>query len=540
MRLNNLKLGVRLGIGFAVISALMIVIILIAVSMLSRLNVETSGITKERWPAIEISQKNYAEVNNIAIAIRNMMLSYDPADQKKESDSIQTSRKVISQNNQQLQRMIADARGKALLQNILDLQAKYLAGQDKVLEMIDMTMNDEAKKYLITELRPTFAAYKDSLSQLIEYQAGLMDSAGKNADSTYANTRNLVIAIGLGGLILAAVIGFFTARSITRPMQGAVTMAQAVARGDLTTRIDVTSKDETGLLLQSLKDMNESLLRIVDEVRVGANTIATASNEVASGTRDLSVRTEHQASSLRETASSMEQLTSTVKQNADNTRQANSLARSASEVAVTGGTVVAQVIDTMDSINNSAKKIVDIIGVIDGIAFQTNILALNAAVEAARAGEQGRGFAVVAAEVRTLAQRSASAAKEIKALIHDSVSQVGEGAKLVGQAGATMTEIVASVKRVTDIIGEIAAANQEQTAGIEQINRAIAGMDEVTQQNAVLVDQASAASQSLQDQADNLSRAVSVFRLDHDAVPARLPAMAMAQLSAPSMQMHRA
>jgi methyl-accepting chemotaxis protein len=526
MKLNDLKLGVRLGIAFSIISALMIVIIAIAVSMLSKLNGETSVITKERWPAIEISQKNYAEANNIAIAVRNMMLSYDPADQKKELDSIQTSRSIISKNNQALQKMIADSEAKTLLQNSLNLEAKYVAGLDKVLEMISMTMNDDAKKYLVVELRPVFVAYKDSLNQLVVYQAGLLNKAGNNADGTYANTRNLVIAIGFGGLILAAVIGFFIARSITSPMKGAVQIAQAVALGDLTTQIDVTSKDETGLLLQSLKDMNESLFRIVDEVRAGANTIATATNEVALGTRDLSSRTEHQANSLRETASSMEELTSTVKQNADNTRQANNLAASASEVAVAGGTVVAQVVNTMDSINNSAKKIVDIISVIDGIAFQTNILALNAAVEAARAGEQGKGFAVVAAEVRTLAQRSANAAKEIKALIHDSVSQVQEGTKLVDQAGATMTEIVASVKRVTDIIGEISAANQEQTSGIEQINKAIAQMDEVTQQNATLVEQASAASESLQNQADNLSRAVSVFRLGQDTAPLSLTTLA--------------
>jgi methyl-accepting chemotaxis protein len=259
--------------------------------------------------------------------------------------------------------------------------------------------------------------------------------------------------------------------------------------------------------------MSGSLVKIVGEVRTGTDTIATASGQIASGNLDLSSRTEQQASALEETASSMEELTGTVKQNADNARQANGLAVLASEVAVKGGTVVSQVVGTMSSINDSAKKIVDIIGVIDGIAFQTNILALNAAVEAARAGEQGRGFAVVASEVRSLAQRSAAAAKEIKTLIDDSVEKVDTGSKLVAQAGATMDEVVASVKRVTDIVGEISAASQEQSTGIEQVNQAITQMDDVTQQNAALVEEAAAASQSLQDQAANLAHVVSVFKL---------------------------
>ena len=316
-------------------------------------------------------------------------------------------------------------------------------------------------------------------------------------------------------------------------------IARTVASGDLTSRIEVRSSDETGQLLQALKEMNASLVNIVSEVRTGTDTIAAASGQIADGNLDLSSRTEQQASSLEETASSMERLTGTVKQNADNARQANQLAASASEVAVKGGSVVSQVIDTMGSINASSRKIVDIIGVIDGIAFQTNILALNAAVEAARAGEQGRGFAVVAAEVRNLAQRSAAAAKEIKTLIGDSVEKVAVGSKLVSEAGITMDEVVASVKRVTDIMGEITAASQEQSTGIEQVNSAIAKMDAVTQQNAALVEQAAAAAESMQNQAGNLARVVSVFKLDsrHAALPATIssPAGPQRKTSVPAM-----
>jgi methyl-accepting chemotaxis protein len=284
-----------------------------------------------------------------------------------------------------------------------------------------------------------------------------------------------------------------------------------------------------------LKDMNDGLVRIVSEVRVGTDTIATASGQIAAGNLDLSSRTEQQASSLEETAASMEELTGTVKHNADNARQANQLAASASEVALKSGAVVSQVVDRMASINASSKKIVDIISVIDGIAFQTNILALNAAVEAARAGEQGRGFAVVAAEVRNLAQRSAAAAREIKTLIGDSVDQVEAGSKLVGEAGSTMDEVVASVRRVTDIIGEISAASHEQSAGIAQVNQAIAQMDEVTQQNAALVEEAAAAAGSLQDQAGNLAQVVSAFRLDGMRGTAlATPAIAAARKAPPS------
>ena len=306
----------------------------------------------------------------------------------------------------------------------------------------------------------------------------------------------------------------FIRKVVTQPLESGVSVARGIAARDLTQQITVNSNNEMGELQQALKDMNASLVRIVGQVRTGTDTIFNASSEIATGNLDLSERTELQAISLEKTASSMQELTSTVNQNADNARRANQLALSASEVAVKGGAVVSQVVNTMESINTSSRKIVDIIGVIDGIAFQTNILALNAAVEAARAGEQGRGFAVVAAEVRSLAQRSAAAAKEIKTLIDDSVDKVGAGSAQVHQAGATMTEIVDSIRHVTDIMGSIAAASAEQTAGIERVNDAITEMNSVTHQNAALVEEAAAAAQSLQDQAGHLEQVVSIFKLD--------------------------
>ena len=372
-----------------------------------------------------------------------------------------------------------------------------------------------------------FVPVQTGIDALIQYQLDVAKKDSDQSQNTYQLVRNACIAGVVVSLMLAMLVGIWLVRSISRPLEAAVKIAGGIAGGDLTQRIEVLSTDETGRLMQALKGMNESLVQIVGEVRTGTDTIATASGQIAAGNLDLSSRTEEQASSLEETAASMEELTSTVKQNADNARQANQLAATACEVALKGGAVVSQVVGTMASINESSKKIVDIISVIDSIAFQTNILALNAAVEAARAGEQGRGFAVVATEVRNLAHRSASAAKEIKILIDNSVQQVETGSKLVGHAGSTMDEVVASVRRVTDIMGEISSASLEQSSGIEQVNQAIAQMDQVTQQNAALVEQAAAAAESLLDQAGNLSQVVGVFRIDAMQMAAMSPQSAV-------------
>ncbi|MDM5179280.1 methyl-accepting chemotaxis protein [Massilia sp. DJPM01] len=361
---------------------------------------------------------------------------------------------------------------------------------------------------------------------------GWIVGSGVYIDTVDTAIRARLLTFSLGALALAGLLlalGLVIGRGLLRQLGGepgyAAGIARSIAEGDLSINIDL-KHDDTSSLLHGIRTMRDDLAKIVMQVRMGTDTIATASSQIASGNLDLSSRTEQQASSLEETAASMEELTGTVKQNSDNARQANQLAATASEVAMKGGVVVAQVVDTMASINDSSRKIVDIISVIDGIAFQTNILALNAAVEAARAGEQGRGFAVVASEVRNLAQRSAAAAKEIKALIGDSVEKVSVGNKLVADAGGTMDNVVASVRRVTDIMAEISAASHEQSAGIAQVNQAIAQMDAATQQNAALVEQAAAAAESMQEQAARLSQVIGVFRLDGmggSGAPGRAP-----------------
>ncbi|CAN7492292.1 methyl-accepting chemotaxis protein [Massilia sp. LjRoot122] len=401
-----------------------------------------------------------------------------------------------------------DARKSFLAQGLLPAVAAVRGGDAAL-----------AKQLVTGEMARRFQPVGELGTQLLDLQERVAQQEYEQSQASFRTVRMVCLAGLAFGLLMAAVVGWMLVRAIVRPIEQAVEIAGAVAAGDLTRKIEVNSQDETGRLLLALRDMNTSLVQIVTRVRGGTDTIATASGQIAAGNLDLSARTEQQAGSLEETASSMEELTSTVKQNADNARQANALAASAQQVAGKGGAVVEQVVATMGAINNSATRIVDIISVIDGIAFQTNILALNAAVEAARAGEQGRGFAVVAGEVRNLAQRSAAAAKEIKALIDDSVEKVHHGSMLVDQAGATMADIVQSVGRVTDIMAEITAASQEQTAGIEQINSAVSQMDEVTQQNAALVEQASAAAQSLQQEAAELAQAVGIFRLDAQAAP---------------------
>jgi len=432
-------------------------------------------------------------------------------------DRIKKAREESNATLQNLGNVIMSEKGKALMATLKQSSVEYYVEQENLLALLAKGNTDEARKLIFGAMRTKQAAMFGALKQLSDYQRALMNNTVAESQETYRHACVLLAIVSAAAFALSLIAALLITRSIIRQLGGepdyAMSIASDIASGNLARSITIRQGDQTSLIA-SIRVMRNRLAEIVGQVRAGTDTIATASSQIASGNLDLSSRTEQQASSLEETASAMEELTSTVKQNADNARQANQLAVSASEVAVAGGNVVSQVVETMGSINASSKKIVDIISVIDGIAFQTNILALNAAVEAARAGEQGRGFAVVATEVRNLAQRSASAAKEIKSLIDNSVTQVDTGSKLVAQAGSTMEDVVNSVKRVTDIVGEITSASQEQSEGIEQINLAITQMDEVTQQNAALVEEAAAAAQSMQEQASKLSEVVSVFKLD--------------------------
>jgi methyl-accepting chemotaxis protein len=521
MNIGNLKIGTRLGAGFAIVLLLLAAVAAVGISRMALMEGRMEEITKINDVEAKLATTMRVTVFDRAIALRNLALMTEESDMAPEAARVQEQATKYAEAEEKLSKMFATLPGtneaeKAALIRIREEEAAARPLISKAMQLGLANKAEEATRVLIKELRPVQKKWLQALGDLIAIEATQNEQAIAEAEKSYANARTLMLSLTGFAILLGTLIAWLITRGITGPINIAVKVAQTVAAGDLTSRVDVKTTDETGQLLQALKDMNASLIKIVGEVRVGTDTIATASSQIAAGNLDLSSRTEEQASSLEETASSMEEMTSTVKQNADNARQANQLAASASEIAFKGGAVVAQVVDTMSSINESSKKIVDIIGVIDGIAFQTNILALNAAVEAARAGEQGRGFAVVASEVRNLAQRSAAAAKEIKGLIGDSVAKVDTGSRLVEQAGVTMDEIVNSVKRVTDIMGEITSASQEQTSGIEQINQAISQMDQVTQQNAALVEEAAAAAESLQEQAGSLAQAVSVFRLAGD------------------------
>src|SRR5471030_2188570 len=422
-----------------------------------------------------------------------------------------------------------------------DTRLKYIAARAKIEKLKLAGQFDEAGGVLQNELIPLSKQYLGSLKTMVDVQRHSIDANAEQIEGIYQTSRNRLIAMGTMVLLFGALCAWRLTLGIVRPLGRAVAVARTVADNDLSSKIEVDSTDETGQLLLALQHMNDSLARVVGEVREGSVAIATASSEIAAGNLDLSSRTEQQAGSLEETASSMEELTATVRQNADHTRRAKQLAQAASSVAVRGGAEVSQVVDTMGAINTSARKIVDIIAVIDGIAFQTNILALNAAVEAARAGEQGRAFAVVATEVRNLAQRSAAAAKEIKVLIDDSVDKVVLGTQLADQARNTMEAVVGSVKRVTDIIGEIADASAEQTAGLDQGHHAISAMDQATQQNAALVEQAAAAAAAMREETGKLSAVINAYTggeaADSGPAPERVVAPLPSAKTAPPLRL---
>ena len=519
--LSNLKIGTRLYLAFGAVVALLAILVASAQTNLSQLG-EANGLNIHTYEVLGETSGLLESLINIETGQRGFALtgkdgSLEPllAGQRSFGEHLQKIRALTADNPAQQERLAALERTQRQWQaSAIDpvIALRRAAAADGGLDAVVAAEQAGKGKAAMDAMRAWLAEVGKTESMLLTQRAS-------EAAALKSRTTAVLLGGGAVAVLLAAGLAILLTRNITVPLGEAVALAQRVAQGDLGSHIVVRSQDETGELMAALRDMNASLVRIVGEVRGGTETIATASSEIAAGNMDLSSRTEQQASSLEETASSMEELTAAVKQNADNALAARSLASAASAVAVKGGAVVSEVVQTMGSINDSSRKIADIIGVIDGIAFQTNILALNAAVEAARAGEQGRGFAVVATEVRNLAQRSASAAREIKGLIDDSVHKVGAGSKLVDQAGATMQDVVDSVQRLSAIIGEITDASEEQRLGIEQVNEAISQMDQVTQQNAALVEEAAAAANAMQDQAAQLSHAVQVFRLK-DAPPA--------------------
>ncbi len=515
--MNNLKIGHRLGLGFAAVLILLVAVAGFGLQQVARLNERVVYLTSVDEGKLAALSKVQFAVGLRAIAARNLALVQDAAGQKGDLDLVGSAQKDLDAGMARLAELMKDPATSAqeleMLAQLRKLEADYLPVAVDIVKKATSQQSEAARVSLVKDCMPILNRV---IAHIEHFNAVLNASSQANvadAEAAYQLSKWTMLGASLAALVLGSFIAWLLTRSISRPLEQAVSVAQRVQAGDLGSHIEVRGRDELGQLMAALKGMNDSLVNIVGEVRQGTDTIAVASDEIKRGNMDLSHRTEQQAGSLQETASAMEQLTSAVKQNSENASQANRLADQAAQVAARGGAAVGRVVDTMQAISDSSRKIVDIISVIDGIAFQTNILALNAAVEAARAGEQGRGFAVVASEVRTLAQRSATAAKEIASLINESVTKVGMGEKQVSEAGSTMHEVVESIQSVTHIMQDISTASTEQTMGIEQINRAIALIDEATQQNAALVEEAAAAAASMQQQTVALTDVVSVFKL---------------------------
>ena len=535
--LNNMKIGNRLAAAFGAVLVLLAVIAMTGINGIgSSFQTIESIYNNNLMPMKDLGEMQYLAMRN-RVLVMDMIMNPDPEQIKKRVEEQTENSKKIDQNWKQYLGTELAPEEKALIPEIEAAMEAYR--KEGLLATREASMSGDQEmamiiyKTKITVLAPKFF---DALNRLMALQIQLAKTGYEAAGKTNSKVNTLSITLTLVSLLIGGFMALTITRSIARPVKDAVRFANAVAAGDLTASMRHQSKDEVGELLNSMREMQAGLVKVVSNVRQGSESVATASAEIAQGNQDLSSRTESQASALEQTAASMEELSSTVKQNADSARQANQLAANASTVAVQGGEVVSQVVDTMKGINESSRKISDIISVIDGIAFQTNILALNAAVEAARAGEQGRGFAVVASEVRSLAGRSAEAAKEIKMLINASVERVEQGTALVDRAGNTMTEVVSSIRRVTDIMGEISAASNEQAAGVAQVGEAVTQMDQATQQNAALVEEMAAAASSLKSQANELVQVVAAFKLDEgmsSARPLQSPMRSSAHRTAP-------
>ncbi|SEN12125.1 methyl-accepting chemotaxis protein [Duganella sp. CF517] len=519
--LHSLETSSKLLLAFTTV---LMLTVLLGVNSLGRMgdinnaSTQLSGSWLPQTIAVLSLKNDLQELRKLEHVVISDKASIDGSEQK-----LSLALSAFRDNADRLNRTVNQANIKAEATELQRIAVAYLAEHGKMMTLANEGKKDEAVAVLTGSSQPALDAVNAQLDKLLASNMSGSQQAARGADHVYTLARVTTLATLGAAIGVGVLLALWLARSISAPLQQVMRVAQRIADGDLSTHIDAGSSNETGKLLRAMQHMNDSLMTMIAQVQSGARAIGEASAEIAEGNQDLSSRTEQQAASLEETASSMEQLTATVKQNAEHAVQANKLAVSASAVAVRGGNDVEQVVGTMASINDSSKKIAEIIGVIDGIAFQTNILALNAAVEAARAGEQGRGFAVVASEVRNLAQRSAAAAKEIKSLIDDSVDKVVRGTQLADQARLTMDEVVGSVQRVTGLIGEIADASAEQTAGLEQVNQAIAAMDQVTQQNAALVEQAAAAASSMRDETGKLNEAIGAFAV-HDGASRRAAA----------------
>ena len=517
----NLRIGRRLGLAFALCIAFSLVLAFYARATLGRINDELDLMVKDRIVKVERLGQFKDNVNEISLLARDAVLAGDEATIRRAVDRIADLRRQNVEVVKGLDETIKMEQARRLLKEIADARAAYAASIDRALDASRAGQADTARELVMGEGGRTRQLLATHLNALIDHQRGLMRTAAQGADGTVEFASATVLTLAAGAAALGAVLALAITRSVVTPIRQALEAAETVASGDLRLHLDTTRKDEAGQLLTALQRMNDALVGLVGTVRGNADSVATASGQIAQGNADLSQRTEEQASNLQQTAASMEQLSATVNHNTDTARQAAQLAENAARIATGGGEVMGRMVQTMDEITTSSRRIGDIIGTIDGIAFQTNILALNAAVEAARAGEQGRGFAVVAGEVRSLAQRSAEAAREIKSLIGASVDRVEAGNALVGEAGRTMEDVVGQVRRVSDLISEISAASGEQSKGIGQIGDAVSQLDQVTQQNAALVEESAAAAESLSAQAGQLAAAVSAFKLDFAGVPSR-------------------